>query len=882
MALNLITRYLTTRIDNSDLTGYPYGKAQNVQGGVDGTGTPWEADIINDTQGFLQALLSEANTTPSGNADMVGASDYLDSLKTVIGAESASNIKVPSDSPYNAQGGGADDTAALQAYMDGEDIWYFDQDYTFTTTLTATDRKIVTIPSSGSLIGTSLTEDFIVFTRCDDSIIDGLNLDVSGLDAVAYIDAFRDAVKFDNCKNFTYQNSRIIGAPVQALNVLNGCDGAKIINNWILDAGRKQRRHAVSNISIGGGILCYNSKRVTITGNHVLKCWSTCIYYYGDAPVESNTASSPEQSILSNNILYYSQSNGIRIQDDNYDGNLADHNNNSVLGRASASCSVTGNVIIDVSRSNIRPNGVGHVVDGNVCIYTGQDIYGVSDIRADGIATNHGDGLVISNNYFKEVGAAIWLIPNGLVDFGAENIIVDNNMQVGCSYFLACAQGSTVPTGEVWPVTGITATGNRSYNPRVTHIQLSDTGDTDLTDNHLIGANTDGNQLPAIRLFRNGNITLQENKIVDALYGVTVTTADRVIANDNKLTNTKINGMSFSGITRKVNASRNDVDFGNLFDSSLTTTNVAAFASLPVTGTAGTYYQTDDNNKIYLWITSSYVEQGAIGITIDNCPQIRLESNDFESDSEANNSGLLLARSIDTVDVIGHVKNNTFDTEIGFNNQANPCDGLNLQQDGNVSRGVTILENETKVIRWVESSVSVQASEVESGTGVCFTSGGRALTIPAGLPIGYTRYVSSVAGQDFSIVNAAGSGEILQGTLTSTGGEMLTVTKITPAHWVVSGAGSAAGSTPQNTFVGELSLGGTGTTLPASWTSSKLGTGEYSVNTNGTTSYIATATSRNNGIITTVVNFGTSFEIHTYDAAGVATDAATYFSATVS
>jgi hypothetical protein len=74
----------TGKIDTTDPTGYPYGKAQNITAPGDGTGTPWVEDGINDIFGFQQALLDAGSVTPSGTADKVGASDYLDALNAII------------------------------------------------------------------------------------------------------------------------------------------------------------------------------------------------------------------------------------------------------------------------------------------------------------------------------------------------------------------------------------------------------------------------------------------------------------------------------------------------------------------------------------------------------------------------------------------------------------------------------------------------------------------------------------------------------------------------------------------------------------------------------------------------------------------------------
>lgn len=60
---------------------YPYGAARNITVPGDGTGTPWEAALVNDLFGFQQALLDSANITPSGTPDKVSASQYLEALR---------------------------------------------------------------------------------------------------------------------------------------------------------------------------------------------------------------------------------------------------------------------------------------------------------------------------------------------------------------------------------------------------------------------------------------------------------------------------------------------------------------------------------------------------------------------------------------------------------------------------------------------------------------------------------------------------------------------------------------------------------------------------------------------------------------------------------
>ena len=64
--------------------GYPLGKAKNVTVAGDGTGTPLEADWVNDIWGLLQGILSSAGVTASGSPDNAVASQYLGALKQIL------------------------------------------------------------------------------------------------------------------------------------------------------------------------------------------------------------------------------------------------------------------------------------------------------------------------------------------------------------------------------------------------------------------------------------------------------------------------------------------------------------------------------------------------------------------------------------------------------------------------------------------------------------------------------------------------------------------------------------------------------------------------------------------------------------------------------
>lgn len=63
---------------------YPYGSARNVTTPGDGTGTPWEAAIVNDWIGFFQTMLTKTGIVPSGTPDNVNASQYYQALEEFI------------------------------------------------------------------------------------------------------------------------------------------------------------------------------------------------------------------------------------------------------------------------------------------------------------------------------------------------------------------------------------------------------------------------------------------------------------------------------------------------------------------------------------------------------------------------------------------------------------------------------------------------------------------------------------------------------------------------------------------------------------------------------------------------------------------------------
>lgn len=82
MAINPETRYPGKIAPSTP--DYPYGEARNITAPGDGTGTPWEEGIVNDIFGWQQAILSEAEDTPTGTPEKATASQYLAGLKKIV------------------------------------------------------------------------------------------------------------------------------------------------------------------------------------------------------------------------------------------------------------------------------------------------------------------------------------------------------------------------------------------------------------------------------------------------------------------------------------------------------------------------------------------------------------------------------------------------------------------------------------------------------------------------------------------------------------------------------------------------------------------------------------------------------------------------------
>lgn len=115
MAINPESQY-PGKITPSD-SNYPYGSARNVTVPGDGTGTPWEAALLNDIFGFQQALLNAAGIVPSGTPDNIVTSQYIQAaLNLVLTGDYF--IDTGAANAYVINGVG--DNPAPAAYKDGQ------------------------------------------------------------------------------------------------------------------------------------------------------------------------------------------------------------------------------------------------------------------------------------------------------------------------------------------------------------------------------------------------------------------------------------------------------------------------------------------------------------------------------------------------------------------------------------------------------------------------------------------------------------------------------------------------------------------------------------------------------------------------------------------
>lgn len=102
MAINPETQY-PGKIAPSD-ANYPYGSARNITVPGDGTGTPWEAAIVNDMLGWQQALLARAGVVPSGTPETSLVSQFLKSQLAIFAVNHSHVVTMVADADLKSGG----------------------------------------------------------------------------------------------------------------------------------------------------------------------------------------------------------------------------------------------------------------------------------------------------------------------------------------------------------------------------------------------------------------------------------------------------------------------------------------------------------------------------------------------------------------------------------------------------------------------------------------------------------------------------------------------------------------------------------------------------------------------------------------------------------
>lgn len=123
---------------NAPDADYPQGSARNITLPGDGTGTPWEAAIVNDILGFQQAILDAAGIVPTGNPDTVPASQYMQAL-SVLGLRHAAILADALTLKNVVAGKTAVAIAEYTAGQGGGAVW----DFVLTSSVTPNGNNIV-------------------------------------------------------------------------------------------------------------------------------------------------------------------------------------------------------------------------------------------------------------------------------------------------------------------------------------------------------------------------------------------------------------------------------------------------------------------------------------------------------------------------------------------------------------------------------------------------------------------------------------------------------------------------------------------------------------------------------------------------------------------
>lgn len=721
-------------------------------------------------------------------------------------------FKTPLD--YGAVGDGiTDDTLAIQDWLDNESIYYLgDNDFYFTDTLTVdSNNGAHWFPSKGKLYAEVYNKTVMEFLNSDDLIIDGLNLDMTRILTENQLVQFRNGLLFSNCKRGIMQKSKIIGAPSQAVNIRDRSTGFKVHSNYIEEAGRLQQINAGTGISIGGGILVFNSSSVDIVSNYIKRSWSAGIYVYADTqegglPVDYETV---DGFHIQNNWIYESQSNGIRTQGDDYPESVLSKNN-----------IINGNVVFNTGRTCIRGNGIGLNVCNNIVGFDLNPIYGsTSDLPNNGIATNHCLDSIFDNNVIFNCAAGIEFTTNSLSDYGIERSSFSGNIIKGCVYgvyrsgeLTTAVRELNIQSNHIDQGQSIQIVGGDTYDARE-HINLRNVSDITIKDNTLKGRSAVFEFSASITILSSDNIIIDTNTTKGASSSLSVSDCTDIIVDGNRFKDNVYSCIA-------------------LVDSSAITVS----------------------NNFMTFNTSD--EVNTVGIGCDNITDIDFHRNKIKSDSLIPTSAILLSNT-STADLTeGVINNNIFETTNGINNQIvnGEADGRNLAQYNNLHSGV--LDN-VRVDRILNKTDGFTAKPDDCGTKNVIDSGTiKAVTLPEGLPIGWKINFTNI-GDNFARVNLTGGDYFLDNVSQQVDGTSITVEKKSATRWLYI-------LESENITVSDI-VGGSASQTVGKYTVTRTGVGTYQITPEP--AYTIPTPTTTNGFLRSTGN-----SILVYDTSEVASD----------
>lgn len=677
-------------------------------------------------------------------------------VRSLSSAGLLSGIRTPMD--YGAVGDGVtDDTEVLQTWADGEDTYYLgDNDYYFTDTLSFNDKAdSVWTPSKGKLIAEVYNKTVIEFINCPNIDVNGLNIDMSMIDTASQSVGFKNGVLFSLCPYGKLRNSFIYGAPSQAVNVRDLCTGFKVDNNYIIESGRLQQINEGTGISIGGAILCFVSSRTQIINNYIERSWSAAIVCYTDTEEGGNAISYEpvEGALIDGNYIYESQSNGIRVQPDNYPAADLVYDIN-----------ITNNIVLNTGRTCIRGNGFRINISGNVAGFDLKQIYGsTSDLPNNAIASNHCKHSSINNNIVFNTSAGIELTPNSIADYGCEDTDIKDNIIINCVYGiyrggdLTKTVSGTIEGNSIYHGEYINIEGGDSY-PAREPINLRNCDDLYITNNKISGRSKEFDFSASITLLDCGDVYISDNKTEGASSSISANNCNLIISESNIFDNV------YSGVAA--------VDCREFYSSG----NRVSFNSIQTTNT--------------------------VGYGLNNVSYISIKDNVITGDEAETTSAILLVNSANADLTTGVISSNEFNTTNGVNNQivGGVADGASLAQYNNYFVRTREFDNvKAKRVQY-NGTTSLASSTSDCNKLIVFSHTiTKSINLPSGAPIGWSLSAINMAGK--LVINSPGGESFL--TSQQKGfprGVTAEVTKVDPTRWAYQCSVSANEDSISGTF----------------------------------------------------------------------------------